>query len=246
MPRLRLARLAAHLSPARVAGRSDDAERAAGGQGELGLRPEEERLDREWAGAGKPPAFVHPGAAHHPSERQELYVQMSQHERYLFDLRGVRRPQPTPFHVAHPAPLPPAAPLARILPRVATSSSQPHHTDDTLQFIHVRGFLTPDEVAAMNAALDANMSLRSDFGPTNDALANTPLAGTHSVFRHWNDLLTMPQPHCLPFRELMAHPKLVPYLNDLLGRGWKFDHGATIHSQEAGSEGLRLHGDGNA
>ena len=156
------------------------------------------------------------------------------------------RSSSTSFHVAHPAPLPPAAPLARILPRVATSSSQPHHTDDTLQFIHVRGFLTPDEVAAMNAALDANMSLRSDFGPTNDALANTPLMGTHSVFRHWNDLLTMPQPHCLPFRELMAHPKLVPYLNALLGRGWKWDHGATIHSQEAGSEGLRLHGDGNA
>ena len=98
----------------------------------------------------------------------------------------------------------------------------------------------------MNAALDANMSLRSDFGPANDALADTPLEGTHSVFRHWNDLLTMPHPHCLPFRELMAHPKLVPYLNALLGRGWKWDHGATIHSQEAGSEGLRLHGDGNA
>ena len=104
MPRSRLARLAAHLSSAPAAGRSDDAERAAGGQGELGLRPEGERLDREWAGAGKPPAFVHPGAAHHPSERQELYVQMSQHERYLFDLRGVRLPPTPPQPPGPPSP----------------------------------------------------------------------------------------------------------------------------------------------
>ena len=69
-----------------------------------------------------------------------------------------------------------------------------------------------EEVDGMNSALDANMSLRSDFGPPNDTLARGPLEGKHSVFRHWNDLLTLPQPHCQPFRELMAHRKLLPYL----------------------------------
>jgi hypothetical protein len=37
-------------------------------------------------------------------------------------------------------------------------------------------------------------------------------------------MLTWEQPHCLPFRSLLAHPKLVPYMNTFFGRGWKLDH----------------------
>ena len=37
-------------------------------------------------------------------------------------------------------------------------------------------------------------------------------------------MLTWPHPHCQPFRDLLAHKKLLPYLNTMLGRGWHSDH----------------------
>eukprot|EP01052_Picozoa_sp_SAG31_P080072 SAG31_NODE_39818_length_285_cov_0.838710_1_plen_62_part_01 len=37
-------------------------------------------------------------------------------------------------------------------------------------------------------------------------------------------MLTWPKPHCLPFRDLLAHPKIIPYMNTFFGRGWKLDH----------------------
>ena len=37
-------------------------------------------------------------------------------------------------------------------------------------------------------------------------------------------MLTWEQPHCQPFRDLLAHPKMIPYMNTFFGRGWKMDH----------------------
>ena len=37
-------------------------------------------------------------------------------------------------------------------------------------------------------------------------------------------MLTWEHPHCQPFRDLLAHPKIIPYMNTFFGRGWKLDH----------------------
>ena len=37
-------------------------------------------------------------------------------------------------------------------------------------------------------------------------------------------MLQWEAPHCNPFRNLLAHPKLVKYMNTFFGRGWKLDH----------------------
>lgn len=37
-------------------------------------------------------------------------------------------------------------------------------------------------------------------------------------------MLTWEQPHCQSFRNLLAHSKLIPYMNTFFGRGWKLDH----------------------
>ena len=52
-------------------------------------------------------------------------------------------------------------------------------------------------------------------------------------------MLTWEQPWCQPFRELLAHPKVVPYLNTMFGRGWKMDHSPFLLASTAGTEGLR-------
>jgi hypothetical protein len=41
--------------------------------------------------------------------------------------------------------------------------------------------------------------------------------------------MELPQPHCQPFRDMLAHPVITPYLNTILGEGWR-SHGRQSHS----------------
>ncbi len=50
------------------------------------------------------------------------------------------------------------------------------------------------------------------------------LGGSHGWGRQWTDLLSWPEPHSTPFRRLLAHHNIVPYLNSLLGRGWRINY----------------------
>ena len=119
---------------------------------------------------------------------------------------------------------------------------------DLQGFLVVKKFLSDDEVETLNKALDANLDKRGEFGEPNvlsGQWEDKPLEGKFSPFRHFSGMLTWDQPWCQPFRNLLAHPKLIPYLNTLLGRGWKLDHGVDVLNSISGTEGLRLHGSGN-
>ena len=54
--------------------------------------------------------------------------------------------------------------------------------------------------------------------------------------------LEWPQPHCLPFRELLCHPRLQPILDTVLGPGYRLDHGPYIAIMRDGCDGHNLHG----
>lgn len=112
---------------------------------------------------------------------------------------------------------------------------------DLQGYLHVPSFLTDDEVKAINEAFDANWHLRR--------------VGAQATKRQGYDqfygMLEWPQPHCQIFRDLLAHPKLVPYLNTMFGRGWKADHepfmltGTAEMSaarDSAGDGGMSVHG----
>ena len=47
------------------------------------------------------------------------------------------------------------------------------------------------------------------------------------------------------YQALIDHPKLIPYLNTLFGRGWKLDHMPDVLTSTKGAEGLALHGQGS-
>jgi hypothetical protein len=49
-------------------------------------------------------------------------------------------------------------------------------------------------------------------------------------------------PHREPFREVLCHPKLVPYLHDLVGPGYRLDHNPLCILQDPGAEGFEFHG----
>lgn len=60
------------------------------------------------------------------------------------------------------------------------------------------------------------------------------------------NLLELPGGHSTIFRELLASPALIPYLNTLLGPGWRLDHLPKAYLTEVGAEGFVLHGPGHA
>ena len=93
---------------------------------------------------------------------------------------------------------------------------------DLQGFLVVEQFLTQDEVRKLNEAVDANEDKRSEREVI--PLDGTALQGSYSTFQFFHNMLTWEKPWCQPFRDLIAHPRLLPYLNTMFGRGWKIDH----------------------
>jgi ectoine hydroxylase-related dioxygenase (phytanoyl-CoA dioxygenase family) len=114
---------------------------------------------------------------------------------------------------------------------------------DLQGFLVVKNFLTPTEVEAMNAAFDANRHQITTDGNSSIGKSKS-LGGTHRRGM-FSEMLTWPHPHCDPFRTLLAHPKAIPYLNALFGRGWRMDHSPFMLECDVGSEGLILHSGGH-
>ena len=112
---------------------------------------------------------------------------------------------------------------------------------DLQGFIVVREFLSNEEVVALNNAFDANWDKRYE-DPNRDPSGNMAALKTRDIF---TGMLTWNQPHCQPFRDLLAHRKLIPYLDTLHGRGWKLDHEPFMLTGNKGMEGLTLHGTTN-
>ncbi len=111
-------------------------------------------------------------------------------------------------------------------------------------FIVVRGVFSPDQVAAVNAAVDLHREdahARSK-GAVRNTIDGTGLSGSGprvdlGGFLGWEastgrDVL----------RSVLAHPRLLPYLTTLCGPGYRLDHSPLIIMQGSGSEGFQLHG----
>ncbi|KAK3263257.1 hypothetical protein CYMTET_27926 [Cymbomonas tetramitiformis] len=112
---------------------------------------------------------------------------------------------------------------------------------DTNGYVVVKGVLTPEEVAAANAAVDSRVSqFEERHGVLRNSEDGTPLAGDGVTPRldmggilEWKDA---------PFRDILVHPKLIPYYRELVGDGYRLDHMPLLIAQDKGSEGFSLHG----
>src|SRR5437763_1198727 len=90
---------------------------------------------------------------------------------------------------------------------------------DLQGFLVIPGFLSQDEVAALNEAIDANIhhAVNHHQGSFTPALEGTEPRVLLAGMLEWE------KPWCQPFRDLLVHPKLPPYMNGLLGTGWRLD-----------------------
>lgn len=108
---------------------------------------------------------------------------------------------------------------------------------DLQGFLVVKGVLSDDEVARLNEAIDANMDKRREGKGGSKGSAALD-GGPRGEFK---DILEWEQPWCQPFRDLLVHKPTIPYLDELLGRGWHSCTKPLIYHSKAGEEGLILH-----
>ena len=107
-------------------------------------------------------------------------------------------------------------------------------------YLVLEDVLTAEEIRACNEAIDRNpehVVEKPSLVEGTGALSGSGVRGDIV------DVLTWPQPWCRPFRDLLAHPRVVPYLVELLRDGFRLDHLYGILMNK-GSEGLQLHHDG--
>lgn len=93
-------------------------------------------------------------------------------------------------------------------------------------FLHVRGALSKDLIDRMNEAITAHSSeiKEREDGDLRNTRSGSALSGDgHTGRRDLGGMLGWPKPHCQPFREVLAHPKLLPYLVELCGAGYRMD-----------------------
>lgn len=113
---------------------------------------------------------------------------------------------------------------------------------DLTGFLVLENVLTPDEVALANEAIDRHLD-RMRLRPREQSLdgGSEALAGTHGR-GELGGLLEWEKPWCDPFREMLVHPRIVPYLNAILGKGFRLDHHPFLLEMHEGAEGFIFHG----
>ena len=125
--------------------------------------------------------------------------------------------------------------------RMATGlGAQERFLFDLNGYLVIRGALSGDEVAALNGVVDAHAH---EAVARTTALKNAKEDGAFGAAGARRDLGGMlGWDDGDPFRGLLAHPRIAPYLAALLGDGYRLDHQPMALLQDAGSEGFGLHG----
>ncbi|HEY3080956.1 MAG TPA: phytanoyl-CoA dioxygenase family protein [Chloroflexota bacterium] len=106
---------------------------------------------------------------------------------------------------------------------------------DLMGYVVVEPVLDGRELDELNALIDA----REVWARFEEERAERPGAGARGAAYHVGPLHTWEE----PFRRLIAHTRIVPYLVEMIGPGFRYDHGYAIFMKRGG-EKLRLHGGG--
>lgn len=98
----------------------------------------------------------------------------------------------------------------------------------------LQGVLTAEEVATCNASIDHHHHLASIYGADHERGAGNVLSGGAEALkgttgrRDLGNFIGWESPWRDPFRDLLVHPRIVGVLNEILGRGFRLDHGKPI------------------
>jgi hypothetical protein len=115
---------------------------------------------------------------------------------------------------------------------------------DLCGWIRVPGVLSAAEVAAANASVDAHAAeaVQSGHRKGRPRIPDGASLDDTSRWDYRGMLGWEPESSRAPFVNMLAHPKLTRYLNEICGRGFRMDHGPTLITQHKGSPSGTLHG----
>jgi hypothetical protein len=102
---------------------------------------------------------------------------------------------------------------------------------DLMGFIVLKQVLSRAEVDELNGLIDSYDLWRKAESGQEKAWVSDPSFMTLGALHTWDE----------PFRRVLAHPRLMPYLQTLVGPKFRYDHGYAI-LMRAGSKQLGLHG----
>lgn len=118
---------------------------------------------------------------------------------------------------------------------------------DLTGFLVVRDVLSTDEVLEANDAIDAYSKQLLAQGVDEVKEGKEQVFGgrvvrTDNAYPYF---LQLPESLSTPFRKMLVHPRIVAYLNEMCGSGFRLDHGPELIAHTKGVKGLRLHGAGD-
>ena len=112
---------------------------------------------------------------------------------------------------------------------------------DLWGYVVIDDVLTQEEIVAANKATDLHTKLITNREPglSQDSEKLKAEKG-RGEFRQ--NPLTFDKPWCTPFRRMLTHPRIIDIFNEILGNGFRLDHGPGLIQMEQGTEGHWLHG----
>ncbi len=113
---------------------------------------------------------------------------------------------------------------------------------DLTGYLVLKDVLTAEEVAQLNVGIDRHRDLMGEIDRS--LSGDSPALQGTSRRKDLGGMLAWDRPYCEPFRKLLVHSKVKPYLEEILGRGYRLDHGPGLIAMDAGCEGGLLHGGG--
>lgn len=117
-------------------------------------------------------------------------------------------------------------------------TDQEKYLFDVHGYLVIEGMLSDDQLAAANAAVDHHADHIS-IRPNDLSRGSTTLAGAQGR-GDLGGMITWDHPHCEPFRDMMVSPKVTPYLEELLGPGFRLT-GMSMITMGKGAEGFWFH-----
>ena len=109
-------------------------------------------------------------------------------------------------------------------------------------YLVIESVLTEAEVSIANAAIDRHLDQGRIRSKEQALDGGSPELKGAMGRGELGGLLNWEKPWCNPFREMLAHPKVVPFLNEILGKGFRMDHQMSLLWMDAGAEGFHFHG----
>ena len=112
---------------------------------------------------------------------------------------------------------------------------------DLWGYVVVEDVLTSDELAAGNEAIDHHAHLIANRQP-GLSQESQQLEGVNGRGEFKQNPLTFERPWCESFRHMLTHPRVIDIFNEILGPGFRLDHGPGLIRMVKGTEGHWLHG----